>query len=200
MGLGLQECRLRQNHAENPGGFSPGVGWGVLADLQSVPRPRTAKVYSVGDRALTQLGVGGVPGSRPCWCPTVLVPSAPLNLPACELPTSEPRARLRRTPSTCRAELAHMIAAESEGSPAESGPGAPCTRTWKRGPPEPPRAGGGGGGCGPRRVPESWAGWQGRGVRLGGRGGRLGSRLSHSRAPSGRAPRGASRPAAPRSR
>lgn len=93
----------------------------------------------------------------------------PRRLPAWELPTSEPRARLRRKPSTCRAAFALMAPAEGDGSPAESGPGAPWTRTSKRSHLSRQRLGSGGRGrckLQSEPEPESGAGWQGRGVCL----------------------------------
>lgn len=48
---------------------------------------------------------------------------APRRLPAWELPISEPRARLRRKPSTCSVPIALMTPAEGEGSPSRVWPG-----------------------------------------------------------------------------
>lgn len=105
----VQKCRPRRDHAENP---SLTV---VPADPESAPKPRAAG-SSVATPALRALGFGP-------QVPSLRVFSR--LLPDCELPTSEPRARLRRKPSTCRAPFALMIQVDRERSPAESGPLGP---------------------------------------------------------------------------
>lgn len=97
----------------------PPVNAGSQAALPASPR---------GAPAPARPGICAPGSGSRVWSQSVV----PQHLPACELPTSEPRAKLRKKASTCRAPQAFMTAAGGERRPAEPGPGGPWTRTSKR--------------------------------------------------------------------
>lgn len=175
----------------DPDGPGPRRSQPAVASHPSLAQPKLLPLASGTPRIRV-----GIPGSEPARLPR--------RLPACELPTSEPRARLRRKPSTCRVRLTLMTPAEGEGRPAQAGREGRWTRASKRSHLSRQRPGSGGrGGCEVQPEPEPGAGWQGRsgvcegaqgeGVSLGRApsGARLEQRLPELRrpAPSQRAPR-----------
>ena len=115
------ESRPRPDHAESPILTVPGPGG-----------PSRRGLHTPASRSPSSCRWPPAPHESGSESRVRSPPVLPRRLPACELPTSEPRARLRRKPSTCRARFTFMTPAEGEGNPAQAGREGPWTRTSKR--------------------------------------------------------------------